>query len=161
MQTSTRHSQRKRFARSIICFAVCLLLTTCSLPAALGAQPPGLVLVTPNPNALPTSTPFQPEGAIVPPFEPTLVATFTPLPPSNTPPPTLEFTATALISPTAPSASARTQYTLYALLDYYGQQLGVDETIRYTNQTGVTLGELVLAVEPNLRGGFTLENIML
>jgi hypothetical protein len=50
---------------------------------------------------------------------------------------------------------------LYALLDYAGHQLGVDETIRYTNQTGVVLGELVLAVEPNLRGGFTLENVML
>jgi hypothetical protein len=50
---------------------------------------------------------------------------------------------------------------MFALLDYSGHQLGVDETIRYTNQTGVTLGELVLAVEPNLRGGFTLENIML
>ena len=42
-----------------------------------------------------------------------------------------------------------------------GHQLAVDETIRYTNQTGVTLSELVLAVEPNLRGGFTLENILL
>jgi len=37
----------------------------------------------------------------------------------------------------------------------------VDETIRYTNQTGITLGEFVLAVEPNLRDGFSLENIML
>jgi hypothetical protein len=39
--------------------------------------------------------------------------------------------------------------------------MGVDETIRYTNQTGVTLGELVLSVQPNVRGGFTLENILL
>jgi len=37
----------------------------------------------------------------------------------------------------------------------------VDETIRYTNQTGVSLNELVMAVEPNLKGGFTLENILL
>jgi hypothetical protein len=37
----------------------------------------------------------------------------------------------------------------------------VDETIRYTNGTGVALGEIVLAVEPNLSGGFTLENILL
>ena len=37
----------------------------------------------------------------------------------------------------------------------------MDETIRYTNQTGVALGEMVMAVEPNLRGGFSLENIML
>ena len=50
---------------------------------------------------------------------------------------------------------------MYALLDYAGHQLGADETVRYTNQTGVTLGELVMAVEPNLRGGFLLENVML
>jgi len=37
----------------------------------------------------------------------------------------------------------------------------VDETIRYTNQTGVSLNELVMAVEPNHRGGFALENILL
>src|SRR5215212_995707 len=161
MRTSTRHNQGSRLARTVLRLGFCLLLSACSLPAALGAQPPGLVLVTPNPNALPTSTPFQPAGDSLPPLEPTLVSTYTPLPPSDTPPPTLEFTATALISPTAPSPSARTQYTLYALLDYSGHQLGVDETIRYTNQTNVTLGELVMAVEPNLRGGFTLENIML
>jgi hypothetical protein len=50
---------------------------------------------------------------------------------------------------------------MFALLDYSGHQVGVDETIRYTNQTGVALGELVLAVEPNLRSGFGLDNIML
>jgi hypothetical protein len=50
---------------------------------------------------------------------------------------------------------------MFALLDYSGHQLAVDETIKYTNQTGVTLNELVLAVEPNLRSGFTLENILL
>jgi hypothetical protein len=35
-----------------------------------------------------------------------------------------------------------------------------DERITYTNQTGTTLNELVLAVEPN-EGGFTLENILM
>ena len=74
--------------------------------------------------------------------------------------PTLEFTATPLPQPTAPSQTARTQYTLYALLDYYGHQLAVDQTIAYTNQTGTTLNEIVMAVEPNLRGGFTLEHIL-
>ena len=139
---------------------LCLSLGACSLPTAMGASP-SLVLVTPNPSALPTSTPFQPSGVSQPlPESPTVVSTFTPEPPTDTPLPTLEFTATALSSPTAPSASARTQYTLYALLDYSGHQLGVDETIHYTNQTGVTLGELVLAVQPNLSSGFRLENIM-
>ena len=138
-----------------------LLLTwlpsACSLPTALGASP-GLVLVTAAPDASSTPTPFLPVAMT--PEPPTLVSTFTPLPPSDTPLPTLEFTATTLASPTAPSTSARTQYTLYALLDYNGHEVGADETIRYTNQTGVALGELVLGVVPNLRGGFTIENIL-
>src|SRR5215213_11818681 len=136
------------------------LLTACSLPSALAAQP-SLVLVTANPNALPTSTPFQPIGNQVAVDPPTLVSTFTPLPPTDTPLPTLEFTATPLASPTPPAPAARTQYTLYALLDYSAHEMAVDETVRYTNQTGVSLGEIVMAVEPNLRGGFSIENILL
>lgn len=120
------------------------------------------VLVTPDPSALPTSTPFQPAGAVLaPPDAATLVPTFTPLPPTNTPLPTLEFTATALPQPTAPASSSRTQYTIFTILDYSGHQLAADETIRYTNQTGIALNELVLAVEPNRKSGFTLENILL
>jgi hypothetical protein len=92
---------------------------------------------------------------------PTLIPTFTPEPATDTPPPTFAFTATSLPQPTSPPTSSRTQYTLFTLLDYYGHQLAVDETIRYTNQTGVSLNELVMAVEPNHRGGFTLENILL
>ena len=157
MKNLTQTKPMGRLTRYGLRWVACLFLIACSLPTALGA-PSGLVLVTPNPEASLTPTPFQPAGTTLEP--PTLVPTFTPLPPSNTPPPTLEFTATTLASPTAPSTSARTQYTLYALLDYYGHELGVDETIRYTNQTGVALGEVVLAVEPNLRGGFTIENVM-
>jgi hypothetical protein len=75
--------------------------------------------------------------------------------------PTFEFTATPLPQPTVSPQSARTQYTLYALLDYYGNQLAVDETVVYTNQTGATLNEIVMAVEPMHRGGFTMEHILL
>jgi hypothetical protein len=135
------------------------IFTACTLPIAVQAPPPALVLVTANPNASATPTPFQPIG--IPTDTPTLAYTFTPLPPTDTPLPTLEFTATTLPSPTPPSSSARTQYTIYALLDYSGHQLAADETIRYTNQTGVPLNELTLAVEPNLRGGFSFENILL
>src|SRR3972149_4398234 len=125
------------------------------------ALPPTLVLVTANPNASPTPTPFQPVTLAPTAIEsPTLISTFTPEPPTNTPPPTLAFTATTLPLPTAPPQSSRTQYTLFALLDYYGHQLAVDETIRYTNQTGVSLNELVMAVEPTHRGGFALDNIL-
>ena len=98
--------------RSVLRNALLLFcLTACSLPSALAAPPPGLVLVTANPSASPTSTPFQPIGNQVAVDPPTLAATFTPLPPTDTPLPTLEFTATALAPPTAPAASARTQYT--------------------------------------------------
>jgi hypothetical protein len=154
MKIPTRNKAMRYFARGLLLFIV---LAACSLPTALGA-PSGLVLVTPNPEASLTPTPFQPGAATLEP--PTPDSTFTPPPPSDTPLPTLEFTATTLASPTAPAASARTQYTLYALLDYSGYELAVDETIRYTNQTGVALGELVLAVQPNLRDGFTLENVL-
>jgi hypothetical protein len=122
-------------------------------------DPPQLVFVSPNPDASATPTPFQPLVPGTP--TPTLAYTFTPLPPSDTPPPTLEFTATALPPPTSAPATARTQYTMFVLLDYQDHQVGADETIRYTNQTGVALDELVMAVEPNLRGGFSVENMML
>ena len=150
---------KRRLALYLLCG---LILFACVIVPSAGAPPPTLVFVTANPNALPTSTPFQPSIETVAPLGlPTLESTFTPVPPTDTPLPTLEFTATALPPPTTSPASARTEYTMYALLDYAGHQLGVDETIRYTNQTGITLGELVLAVEPNLRDGFSLENIML
>jgi hypothetical protein len=152
-----QHKSTGRMPRYTLRLILSLLLTACSLPTALGASP-SLVLVTPDPNSSPTSTPFQP--AVMTPEPPTLISTFTPPPATDTPLPTLEYTATTLASPTAPSTSARTQYTLYALLDYADRELGADETIRYTNQTGVALGELVLSVQPNLRSGFTLENIM-
>lgn len=136
------------------------ILLACNLAQPWGTPPsPGLVLVTANPNALPTLTPFQPIS--MPSETPTLAYTFTPLPPTDTPLPTLEFTATTLPSPTAPAATARTQYTIYALIDYYEHQLAADETIRYTNQTGAALNELMLAAVPNLRGGFSIDNIQL
>jgi hypothetical protein len=151
-----------RFPLRFIFLTLLLLLSSCNLSTPEQALPPTLVLVTANPNPLPTPTPFQPADSNYIPIEaPTLVSTFTSLPPTNTPLPTLEFTATPLPQPTIPPQSARTQYTLYALLDYYGHQLAVDETVVYTNQTGTALSEIVMAVEPNSRGGLTLEHILL
>ena len=149
----------KHFCFFIVLCAI--ILSSCGI-APSAPVPPTLVLVTANPNASPTPTPFQPIAATPVPLEsPTLIPTFTPEPPTNTPLPTFEFTATVLVPPTTPPQTSRTQYILFALLDYAGHQIAVDETIQYTNQTGVTLNELVLAVEPNLRSGFTLENILL
>jgi hypothetical protein len=140
-----------------------LILTSCVFsPPAQTPPAPDFVLVTANPNASPTSTPFQPVPLTFTPFtSPTPFPTFTPPPPTETPVPTLENTSTAIPLPTSSSSSARTQYSLSALLDYYGHKLAVDETIQYTNQAGVPLSELVLAVQPNTRSGFTLENLLL
>ena len=143
-----------------------LFLFTLSACGMLPSAPllPPVEMITPNPNATFTPTPFQPGLATIGSFQsPTVTATvptFTSIPATDTPLPTLAFTATNLPAPTSPPSSARTQYTLYALLDYYGHQLAVDETILYTNQTGLALNELVMAVEPNHRGGFTIENIL-
>jgi hypothetical protein len=150
--------------RCALIIPLLIILASCGIvPAA--APPAPISLITPNPNASATLTPFQPVGGTIPPFaSPTITATvptFTSIPATDTPLPTLEFTATSLPPPTSPPSSTRTQYTLYALLDYYGNQLAVDETIAYINQTGVSLNELVLAVEPNHRGGFSIENILL
>ena len=143
-------------------FVLLFFLASCASPQSGQAIPPTLVLVTQASNASPTPTPFQPVTLTPLPLEsPTLIPTFTPEPPTNTPPPTFAFTSTPLPQSTSPPQTSRTQYTRFALLDYYGHQLAVDETIRYTNQTGVPLNELVMAVEPNHRGGFTLENIQL
>ncbi|GAB4455666.1 MAG: hypothetical protein OHK0041_20300 [Anaerolineales bacterium] len=143
-------------------FFLLIFLVSCAVSTPRQTLPPTPVLVTSNPNASPTPTPFQPADANYIPIEaPTLVSTFTPLPPTHTPPPTFEFTATPLPPPSAAPASARTQYTLYALLDYYGHQLAVDETVAYTNQSGAALTEIVMAVEPMHRGGFTLEHVLL
>jgi hypothetical protein len=148
--------------RRALIIPLLFILSSCGI---VPLAPPPVVLITPNPLASATPTPFQPSGQTLVPFgSPTITATvptFTSIPPTDTPLPTLEFTATNLPAPTSPPSSARTQYALYALLDYYDHQLAVDETVTYTNQTGISLNELVLAVEPNHRGGFSLENIVL
>ena len=155
-----------------ILFALLTFLAACSLPSGNPpASPPPLNLVTVDPNASATPTPFQP-----------VVESFTPLPtmtslPSLTPLPTLTASATSTPVPTptatdfptvAPvtsqpdTTSTRPQYTFYVLFDFSGNQLAVDETIHYTNLTGTTLSEVVLAVEPNLTpNSFSLETLFL
>ncbi|MGB7875363.1 MAG: M1 family metallopeptidase [Anaerolineales bacterium] len=148
------------------------LLASCTFPSGDSpASPPPLKLVTVNPNASATPTPFQP---IVESFTPLPTLTFlpslTPLPtltPSATPTPTSTLTATTA-PPSTPETleslptSTRPQYTFHVLFDYSGHQLAVDETIRYTNQTNITMFDLVLAVEPNLTpNSFSLETLFL
>lgn len=155
-----------RTARALGLLCALTILASCSLPAAsLGAPAPPPNLVTVDPNATATATPFQPAAFTLP---PTGTAT---LPPSATASPLPTGTTTAPAPPTqtpvsgaAPSepapASARPQYVFYALFDYPGRQLAVDETIHYTNTTGTSLYDLVLAVEANFQAdSFSLETL--
>jgi aminopeptidase N len=59
-----------------------------------------------------------------------------------------------------PPALERPQYVLDMQLNYAAKAATVNETITYPNWTGITLPNLVLAVEPNLwSGGFSLKSI--
>jgi hypothetical protein len=125
--------------------------------------------VTVDPNATITPTPFQPAAES---FTPSPTSTFLP---TLTPLPTQTASSTPTASPTLPAtdgpapaadnptpAGTRPQYTFYVLWDYSGNQLAVDQTIQYTNLTGTTLYDLVLAVEPNLyTDSFSLETLFL
>ena len=124
------------------------------------APPPTLAFVTVNPNASPTPTPFQPHRISnskrrllhthsLPSRRPTRRCQHLNIRQRLFPPRQLLHPLRGLNIQCLPCSI--TTVTSSA----------VDETVRYTNQTGVTLGEMVMAVEPNLRGGFTLENIML
>ncbi len=126
------------------------------------------ILITQDPNASPTPTPFQPSGAID-----TVLPTFTDAPPAtatftSTLPPTLTFTppppgpASGSVSPTLPSGanSSRPNYILYSTLDFRGKTITTDQTIRYYNNTGVSLSEIVFSVQPNRYGNaFVLNSI--
>jgi hypothetical protein len=77
---------------------------------------------------------------------PTLTATLTPIPPT----PIVAPATTAVSPPVDPS---RTNYILSATLDFDAHTLDADETIRYYNNTGVALSDIVLSVQPNRYGG--------
>ena len=129
-------------------FFVLLILSSCSpTPSSLATPtaPHGMpfFIVTRNPNALP-QTPIgldTPTPTALPTDAPTL--TPSPIPPTSAIP-SVETPATPI------SSSARPYYLIYATIDYDNHHVLVDEAIAYPNRTGVTLNELVLAVEPML-----------
>ncbi len=135
------------------------LLSACASPTPAAPDFPQFILVTQDPNASPTPTPFQPSELMV-----TDVPTFTPVPPTPiatqtfTPPPASPTPASVTTAVSTPEASSRTNYILYATLDFTGHTLSVDETIRYYNNTGVALSDIVLSVQPNLYGNVFILN---
>jgi hypothetical protein len=167
-----RRHQLHKFPGKIALRAVSLLLlfsflAACASPIQPSPQFPTFILVTQDPNSSPTPTPFQPSGPAD-----TAIASFTPAPPASetstttfTPQPTQTFTSLPPIpvSTTAvppPVNSSRTNYILYTTLDFDTHTLIVDETIRYYNNTGIALSDVVLSVQPNRYGGaFALNSI--
>jgi hypothetical protein len=130
-------------------------LFSCASPATSTVTPISFAqVVIEKPNAELTSTPFQSTG-----MTNTPVASFTPIP-SSTSTPTQTATQTAPLptvttaspsqSPPAPATPSRTNYILYATLDFENRKITVDQTMRYYNGTGESLSELVLSVQPNL-----------
>lgn len=129
------------------------LLASCA-PSAYPTPAPRhfapFTLPTPNPNnPSDTPTPFQPAEVVdtpLPTFTASPTATETP---TSTPP------ATETSLPPAPAtepdshAFSRPNYILYSTLDFRGKTVAADQTIRYRNNAGEALSDLVLSVQPN------------
>jgi hypothetical protein len=158
----------QRAIRVTFYFLLFTLLASCASPTPTPQVFPAFILITQDPNASPTPTPFQPSGDITTPlptftqappasatstitFTPiptqTATQTFTPLPASRTP---IVVPATTAVLP--PANPSRTNYILYATLDFTAHTLDVEETIRYYNSTGTALSDIVLSVQPNRYG---------
>jgi hypothetical protein len=144
-------------------FLLLTLLASCASPTPVAPVFPAFILITQDPNASPTPTPFQPSGEITTPLP-----TFTQAPPASatstitfTPSPTLTLTPlppTPIVNPVTtavppPANPSRTNYILSATLDFTAHTLDVDETVRYYNNTGIALSDIVLSVQPNRYGG--------
>ena len=143
-------------------FLLSSFLFACASPAISTPTPISFAqVIIEKPNAGLTSTPFQPSDSTntpIPTFTTIPSATLTPTQ-TFTPPPTL---TSASVPPTSspPITSSRTNYILYATLDFNNKIISVDQTIRYTNNTGVSLNEIVLSVQPNNYSKvFTLNSI--
>ena len=119
-----------------------LLLTGCTRSSLPPEPARDFILVTDVANATPSSTPFVPLASTELPTQ-TLIPTSSPtLLPTSSPVPTT-------IGVKKQKENSRPQYTLLAELDYAAHTLDVEETILYTNQTGIALDKLVLVVEAN------------
>jgi hypothetical protein len=151
----------------------CLLLSSFLFACAAPTPPPTplpfaqFILPTRDPNAA-TPTPFQPVGQTNTPIptytaSPLPSATFTPTTQPTatlTPPPSAPTIASNTQAVPPPSTSSRTNYILFATLDFASKTITTDQTVRYYNTTGTTLSDLVFSIQPNIYpGAFTLNAI--
>jgi len=149
--------------RNTIYVLLIMLLSSCASPTPTAPVFPTFILITQDPNASPTPTPFQPSGNIITPL-PTFTdippATDTSIPPTLTAPPPPPATDPAPSISPPPQTSSRTNYILYSTLDFSGRTISTDETIRYYNNSGVALSDIVISVQPNLYSNvFSLSSI--
>ena len=152
---------------SVLCVLCVLMLTSC-VPQQAVSTPhiPDFNLVTVDPNSTSTPTPFQPAmltGTTIPSAASTPINTSTPADTAtqtSLPATSVSIVAANVPSPTSAPANTRTQYTFYVNLKYSAHTLHADETIKYTNTTGQTLSNVVLAVVPNLSSNcFSLDSV--
>ena len=128
---------RHRCHRTLLLLLLAGLLSACALPQTMGT------LGIPSPSAAIPST-------LIPDSLPTSATTAPPSPFPSTPIP--------LSSPEPTSAT--TQYLLQAELNYAAHSLSVAQSIRYTNQTGIDLPDLLLVVRPaDWSGSFQLTSL--
>ena len=145
MQPQSRHHPffRAKFA-SFAPFLLLFLLTGCSAGTIIPTVSPvltdaALLVLTPPVS----QTPAGAQSGLLTANAPTATFPEAPQTPSaSEPSPTVETPAAPL-----PPAAAPPQYTLTAVLDYTSHHLAVQEQITYTNNTGVTLPDLVLMVD--------------
>ncbi len=143
----------------INCLLLSIFLFACTAPAPSTPTPlPFAQFTLPKSGSAATATPFQPideTNTPLPTFtaSPAATATFT-----ATTPPTMTLTAAPVSPVPAPATqaapplvtSSRTNYIFYATLDFANKTITADQTIRYYNNTGATLSDLVLSVQPNI-----------
>ena len=142
-------------------FLLFTFLSSCLAPTPIEPVIPTFILITQDPNASPTPTPFQPSGSVNTPLATftqtspeTVISTLTQTPTqtaSQTPPPPTPTTDSVSPTPPPPAerTASRTNYILYSTLDFNGRTITTDQTIRYTNNTGTLLSEIVFSVQPN------------
>ena len=150
----TRYAPRITFH-----FLLSALLAACAAPAQATPTPlPFSQFILPTHSTAATITPLQPIEETDTPL-PTITAspipteTFTPFAPATltlTPPPPSPVPATTTQAAPLPTTSSRPNYILNATLDFKNKTVTADQTIRYYNNTGTTLTDLVLSVQPNI-----------
>ncbi|HCB02576.1 MAG TPA: hypothetical protein DEP19_09355 [Anaerolineae bacterium] len=151
-------------SRFTLHFLLSVFIIACNSPIATPTPTPlsFAQVAIEKPNTDLTSTPFQPSDSTdtpIPTFTISPTITSTPTLTLTSPPPTVTSDS-ALPTSSAPTNSSRTNYILYATLNFANKTIAVDQTIRYYNNTGINLSELVLAVPPNLYNrAFSLNTI--